>query len=88
MLLYKLKTFEEYNHFPVCMAKTPLSIGDNPKAEFHVNNHTIHIRDLKIQSGAGFVIALTGDTMLLPGLPKEPRALDVDLDDNGIIIWE
>jgi formate--tetrahydrofolate ligase len=83
----KLATFACYNDFPVCMAKTPLTIGDDPKEAFMQDKHTVHIRDLKIQSGAGFVIALTGQTMLLPGLPKEPRALDVDLADDGTILW-
>lgn len=83
----KLDTFACYNNFPVCMAKTPLSIGDDPKEKFYKGEHIIHIRDLKIQSGAGFIIALTVQTMLLPGLPREPRALDVDLDDDGNILW-
>ena len=69
------------------MAKTPLSIGDNNNVDFKKDEHTIHIRDLKIQSGAGFFIAMTGDTMLLPGLPKDPRALDVNLADDGTILW-
>lgn len=86
--LEKLETFKCYQHFPICMAKTPLTLGDDAKVEFVQNEHTIHVRDLKIQSGAGFVIVLTGQTMLLPGLPQDPRALHVDLDEHGQILWD
>lgn len=83
----KLDQFANYQHLPICMAKTPLSLGDDPKEAGQPGEHTIHIRDLKLQAGAGFIVALTGSTMLLPGLPKEPRALAIDLSEQGEILW-
>lgn len=84
----KLDLFHSYSSLPICMAKTPLSLTDNTKCEFQLDKHTIHIRDLKLQAGAGFIVPLTGETRLMPGLPKEPRALNVDLSDHGSIIWD
>lgn len=85
--LEKVELYKDYAHLPICMAKTPLSLTDHPKTPFVKDQHTIHIRDLKLSAGAGFLTPMTGDIFLLPGLPKAPRALDVDLDDQGEIIW-
>ena len=83
----KCSLYKEYAHLPICMAKTPLSIQDDSKHVFVKNEHTLHIRDFKLQAGAGFIVPLTGSIQLLPGLAKDPRALSVDLSDNGEILW-
>lgn len=85
--LEKRELYKDYAHLPICMAKSPLSLTDDPKTKFVKDGHIIHIRDLKLQAGAGFITALTGEVHLLPGLPKSPRAFDVDLSDSGEIIW-
>jgi formate--tetrahydrofolate ligase len=76
-----------YKHLPICIAKTPLSVSDDSKIKGAPKGHTLHIRDLKLQAGAGFIVVLTGNVMTLPGLPKDPRALYLDIDDDGEMIW-
>lgn len=85
--LRKLKTFEEqgYGNLPVCIAKTQNSISHDPKLIGSPKEFTFPIRDVQLYAGAGFVVALAGDIMTMPGLPKSPAALNVDVDDNGII---
>ncbi len=72
-------------HFPVCMAKTQYSLSDDPKLLGRPTDFTINIRDVYASAGAEFVVALTGDIMTMPGLPKEPAALKIDVDENGKI---
>ncbi|WP_180321068.1 formate--tetrahydrofolate ligase [Peribacillus kribbensis] len=81
----KLQLFAEHGWdcLPVCMAKTQYSLSDNPAALGRPENFTITIRDLKPSIGAGFIVALTGDIMTMPGLPKHPAALNMDIDENG-----
>lgn len=85
--LKKLKTFEEngYKNLPVCIAKTQNSISHDPKLIGAPKGFTFPIRDVQLYAGAGFVVALAGDIMTMPGLPKAPAALNIDVDDNGII---
>lgn len=85
--LKKLKTFEEqgYGNLPVCIAKTQNSISHDPKLIGSPKDFTFPIRDVQLYAGAGFVVALAGDIMTMPGLPKSPAALNVDVDDNGVI---
>lgn len=85
--LRKLKTFEEqgYGNLPVCIAKTQNSISHDPKLIGSPKEFIFPIRDVQLYAGAGFVVALAGDIMTMPGLPKSPAALNVDVDDNGII---
>jgi len=85
--LRKLKSFEEkgYKNLPVCIAKTQNSISHDPKLIGAPSGYTFPIRDVQLYAGAGFVVALAGDIMTMPGLPKAPAALDIDVDDNGII---
>ncbi|MFA5421709.1 MAG: formate--tetrahydrofolate ligase [Bacilli bacterium] len=64
-----------YGQFPVCMAKTPLSMSDNPEVIGAPEGFTITIRELNLSAGAGFIVALTGDIMTMPGLPKIPSAV-------------
>lgn len=71
--------------FPVCIAKTQYSLSDDPTKLGRPQGFTVHIRDAYVAAGAGFVVALAGDIMTMPGLPKQPAALGMDIDDNGII---
>ncbi len=85
--LKKLKTFEEngYEKLPVCIAKTQNSISHDPKLIGAPAGYTFPVRDVQLYAGAGFVVALAGDIMTMPGLPKSPAALDINVDDNGVI---
>ena len=73
-----------YGHFPICMAKTQYSLSDNPKLLGRPTGFTVTIRELRPSIGAGFIVALTGDVMTMPGLPKKPAALSMDIDENGV----
>lgn len=70
---------------PVCIAKTPLSLTDDPKKQGFPAPHTLHVRELRLHAGAGFVVALAGDVQTMPGLPKEPAACRVRVEPNGKI---
>ena len=75
-----------FGNCPVCMAKTQYSFSDDPAKLGAPENFTVTVRNLKISAGAGFIVALTGDIMTMPGLPKVPAAEKIDVDDNGKII--
>ena len=83
----QLKQWEEmgYGHFPVCMAKTQYSFSTDPTALGAPTGHEVNIREVRISAGAGFVVAIAGDIMTMPGLPKVPSAENIYLDDNGEI---
>ena len=83
-----LKQIEElgFNYFPICMAKTQYSFSDDPTQVGRPEEFTLTIRDIRISAGAGFLIALTGEIMTMPGLPKVPAAESIDIDDNGKVI--
>jgi formate--tetrahydrofolate ligase len=83
----QLRTFKKlgYNRMPVCMAKTQYSLSDNAKLLGAPENFRVTVRNLKISAGAGFIVALTGEIMTMPGLPKVPAAENIDVDDNGVI---
>ena len=72
-------------HLPVCMAKTQYSLTDDPKKLGAPKDFRITVRNLKLSAGAGFIVALTGEINTLPGLPKHPAAVDIDVDENGRI---
>ncbi len=74
-----------YDNIPVCVAKTQYSLSDDPTKLGKPENFVITVRDVKLSAGAGFVVALTGDIMIMPGLPKSPAALRIDCDNNGCI---
>lgn len=74
-----------FQNLPVCMAKTQYSLTDDPKQLGRPKNFTITVRSVRISAGAGFVVALTGDIMTMPGLPKRPAAESIDVDDSGRI---
>lgn len=85
--LKKLKDFEEkgYGKLPVCIAKTQNSISHDPKLIGAPKGFVFPVRDVQLYAGAGFVVALAGDIMTMPGLPKAPAALNIDVDDDGKI---
>lgn len=73
------------NHLPVCMAKNQYSLSDDPKALGRPEGFTTTIREIRISAGAGFIVALTGNVMTMPGLPKKPAAEAIDIDAKGTI---
>ena len=74
-----------YHNLPVCIAKTPISLSDNPKLRGRPENFCVTVREIIIAAGAGFLIPLTGDILRMPGLPKYPQAEKIDLRGNDII---
>ncbi len=74
-----------FGNCPICMAKTQYSFSDDPTKLGAPNGFTVTVRNLKISAGAGFIVALTGDIMTMPGLPKAPAAERIDIDENGKI---
>ena len=70
---------------PVCIAKTQYSLSDNASLLGRPTGFSITIRDLRLSNGAGFVVAYAGDIMTMPGLPKSPAALRIDVDEKGVI---
>lgn len=74
-----------YGGLPVCMAKTQYSFSDDPTKLDAPEGFTVTVRNVKVSAGAGFIVALTGDIMTMPGLPKVPAAQRIDVDENGRI---
>ena len=85
--LTQLKLLESlgFGSLPVCMAKTQYSFSDEPSLLGAPQDFTVTVRNLKVAAGAGFVVALTGDIMTMPGLPKVPSAEKIDVDETGRI---
>ncbi len=86
--LKDIAKFEEdgLGHLPICMAKTQYSLSDNPKLLGRPSGFRVTIREVKVSAGAGFLVALTGDIMRMPGLPKVPAANKMDLLPSGEIV--
>jgi len=74
-----------FGDLPVCMAKTQYSLSDDPTLLGAPEGFTVTVRNLKVSAGAGFIVALTGDIMTMPGLPKVPAAEKIDVDEDGKI---
>ena len=74
-----------FAHMPVCMAKTQYSFSDDASKLGAPRNFTITVREVKVSAGAGFVVALTGNVMTMPGLGKNPAAFKIDVDESGKI---
>jgi formate--tetrahydrofolate ligase len=74
-----------YGHFPICMAKTQYSLSDDPAVLGRPIGFTVTVRELRLAAGAGFIVALTGDIMTMPGLPRVPAAENIDIDEHGRI---
>ncbi len=75
----------DYGHLPVCMAKTQMSFSTDPSAIGAPSGHTVAIREVRLAAGAGFIVAIAGDMMTMPGLPKVPAAEHIDVDAAGNI---
>ena len=74
-----------FGNLPICMAKTQYSLSDDPTLLGRPVDFTLNVRDMYVSAGAGFIVALTGNIMTMPGLPKRPAAFDIDVDENGKI---
>ncbi|MBR5216832.1 MAG: formate--tetrahydrofolate ligase, partial [Oscillospiraceae bacterium] len=83
----QMKELEEngFGKLPICMAKTQYSFSDDPTLLGAPSGFTVTVRNLKVSAGAGFLVALTGDIMTMPGLPKVPAAEKIDVDETGKI---
>ena len=86
--LEKIKRIEQlgYSNLPVCIAKTQYSLSDDDKNLLCDNDYNIHVRDVILKTGAGFIVVLAGKIMTMPGLPKVPAAENIDIDENGEIV--
>lgn len=80
--LTKINTIKElgFEDFPICVAKTPLSLSDNPQLKGRPTNFNITVRDISIKTGAGFIVVYTDKVLTMPGLSKQPNALKIDID--------
>ena len=74
-----------FGEYPICMAKTQYSFSDDQKLLGAPEGFTVTVRSLKVSAGAGFIVALTGDIMTMPGLPKVPAAENIDVTEDGRI---
>ena len=85
--IQEMKKIEElgYGNFPVCIAKTQYSFSDDPKDLECKEDYDIHVRNVELKSGAGFIVVLAGKIMTMPGLPKVPAAESIDIDEKGEI---
>lgn len=81
----QLETFNKrgWHDLPICMAKTPNSLSDNAKLVGRPKDFVIHVKELRISAGAGFIVVLTGNVMTMPGLPKQPAAVNMGVDEKG-----
>lgn len=84
----KIRTYEKQglSHLPICMAKTPLSLSDNPKLKGAPDGFNISITNIRASAGAGFIYPLCGDVRTMPGLGASPSAINVDIDENGKVV--
>ncbi len=82
-----IKKIEEMgmDKLPICMAKTQYSLSDNPALLGRPEGFDITVREVRLAAGAGFIVAITGEIMTMPGLPKVPAAEKIDIDENGVI---
>jgi len=86
-ILDQLKIWEEqgYGHLPVCMAKTQYSFSTDPSQRGAPTGFNIPVREVRLSAGAGFVVAVCGEIMTMPGLPRKPAAETIMLNDDGMI---
>ncbi|MEL6287207.1 MAG: formate--tetrahydrofolate ligase [Pseudomonadota bacterium] len=86
-ILNQLKKWEDqgYGHFPVCMAKTQYSFSTDPNLKGAPTGHSLAIREVRLSAGAEFIVAITGDIMTMPGLPRVPAAESIRLDEAGLV---
>ena len=79
------KLNQSYGDFPVCMAKTQMSFSSDASVRGAPSGHTVEISEVRLSNGAGFIVAIAGNMMTMPGLPKVPAAENIDVDENGNI---
>ena len=84
----EIKRLEDlgYKNLPICIAKTPYSLSDDPNININDKDYEITIRDIRVNAGAGFLVAYTGEILTMPGLPKKANAYQIDLDENNEIV--
>src|SRR6201991_3100579 len=84
----RIKQLQEsgYGHYPICVAKTQYSFSTDPKLLGAPSDHVVNIREVRLAAGAEFVVMICGDVMTMPGLPKVPSAVNIDVDDSGKIV--
>ncbi len=76
----------DYGHYPVCIAKTQYSFSTDPAARGAPSGHIVNIREVRLAAGAEFIVAVCGDVMTMPGLPKVPSADKIDIDAQGRVV--
>jgi formate--tetrahydrofolate ligase len=83
----QIKAYQDagYGDLPICMAKTPLSLSADPKLLGAPDGHEVHIREVRLSAGAGFLVAICGDIMTMPGLPRVPAANNISVNETGQI---
>ena len=74
-----------FGHLPVCIAKTQYSFTADAKQTGELSEHALPVREARLAAGAGFIVVVCGDVMTMPGLPRHPAALDIGLDENGLV---
>ena len=72
---------------PICIAKTQFSLSDDATKLGRPEGFTLNVKEIRLSAGAGFIVALTGNVMVMPGLPKVPAAENIDVDENGNLIY-
>ena len=77
---------EGYGHYPICIAKTQYSFSTDPSARGAPSGHVVNVREVRLSAGAEFIVAVCGDVMTMPGLPKIPSAEKIDLDESGKVV--
>ena len=82
-----IKRFEKWQigGLPICIAKTQASISDNPKLLGRPENFKIKVKEIRLSAGAGFFVVIAGSIMTMPGLPKQPAADNIDINDQGVV---
>jgi formate--tetrahydrofolate ligase len=83
----QIKKLQEdgYGHYPVCVAKTQYSFSTDPQLRGAPDNHVINVREVRLAAGAEFIVMICGDIMTMPGLPKVPSAVKIDLVDGKVV---
>lgn len=83
----EIQRLEEYglDKYPICMAKTQYSLSDNPELLARPEGFEINVKEVRVSAGAGFIVVLTGDIMIMPGLPRVPAAEKIDINEKGVI---
>ena len=87
-VLNQLKDFEEegFGHFPVCMAKTQYSFSTDQHLRGAPTGHAVPVREVRLSAGAGFIVAICGEIMTMPGLPRTPAAESIMMNESGEIV--